>query len=155
MPQWYGLPPTDSYQFALIESVQRKFTSRFAQFLTFDDDLQMPVCTTEYHERLTKLNLFSLERRRERFMILYMFKIVIGLVPNPGLELDYNPHTKLRIKPKSPTTWPTWARKARNPIFFVSGPSLFNILPPELRELQDIRAPSSAPHHPPTLMPSS
>ena len=87
--------PTVSYHIALIESVQRRFTSRFAQFQAYNEDLQMPVCTIEYHERLKKLNIYSLQRRREWYIIIYMYKIIIGMVPNPGFVIDYNPRTKV------------------------------------------------------------
>ena len=35
-----------------------------------------------YHERLKSLGLYSLQRRRERYCIIYIWKIVEGLVPN-------------------------------------------------------------------------
>ena len=43
-----------------LEKVQKSFTSRINGMEELD-----------YHERLKKLNLYSLERRRERFMIIY------------------------------------------------------------------------------------
>ena len=45
----------------VIEGVQRKFTSRFAEFNTYDEELQMNVCQVEYSERLKKLKIYSLE----------------------------------------------------------------------------------------------
>ena len=35
-----------------------------------------------YPERLTVLKLYSLQRRRERYIIIYVWKILEGLVPN-------------------------------------------------------------------------
>ena len=35
-----------------------------------------------YWDRLSRLKLYSLERRRERFIIIYTWKIITGLVPN-------------------------------------------------------------------------
>ena len=32
-------------------------------------------------------------------MIIYVYKIVIGLVPNPALEWTYNERTKIKVKP--------------------------------------------------------
>ena len=43
-----------------LEKIQKSFTSKINGMEEFD-----------YHERLKKLNLYSLERRRERFMIIY------------------------------------------------------------------------------------
>ena len=36
----------------------------------------------EYSERLASLKLYSLQRRRERYCIIYVWKIIEGLVPN-------------------------------------------------------------------------
>ena len=36
----------------------------------------------EYSERLTSLKLYSLQRRRERYCIIYVWKIIKGFVPN-------------------------------------------------------------------------
>ena len=52
----------------LVEKVQRSFT-RFISGLS-------------YPERLTVLKLYSLQRRRERYIIIYVWKILEGLVPN-------------------------------------------------------------------------
>ena len=43
-----------------LEKIQKSFTSKINGMEELD-----------YHERLKKLNLYSLERRRERFMIIY------------------------------------------------------------------------------------
>ena len=54
-----------------LESVQRTFTSK----LNGLQDLN-------YHERLRALNLYSLQRRRERFCIITIWKIANGFHPN-------------------------------------------------------------------------
>ena len=36
----------------------------------------------EYSERLVSLKLYSLQRRRERYCIIHVWKIIEGLVPN-------------------------------------------------------------------------
>ena len=54
-----------------IEGVQRHFTSRISG------------CSDmSYWDRLIKLNVTSLQRRRERYSIISMFKIIQGLMPN-------------------------------------------------------------------------
>lgn len=132
--------PTDQRHIQLLENVQRRFTSRFACFQEYDHALGMPICTYEYHSRLSILKIYSLERRRERYMILYVFKILIELVPNPGLDLGrerYNDRTGLRITPKFCCTAPRWVQKARESSFFFQGPSLFNALPRDFRQIED------------------
>ena len=44
------------------------FTSRIATFLGYDAELEMPVYTVDYEDRLKVLKIFSLERRRERYI---------------------------------------------------------------------------------------
>ena len=90
-PLW---SPVDSRNINLLESVQRRFTRRFSAFQTYDMNLQMPICTVSYVDRLKRLKIYSLERRRECFMILYIHIIIIGLVPNPGLKIEYSMRTK-------------------------------------------------------------
>ncbi len=55
----------------LIERIQRSFTKHIAGM----HDLS-------YHVRLQKLCLYSVQRRRDRYCILYVWKIIEGLVPN-------------------------------------------------------------------------
>ena len=55
----------------MVEKVQRSFT-RFISGMA---------CLS-YTERLTVLKLYSLQRRRERYIIIYVWKILEGLVPN-------------------------------------------------------------------------
>ena len=66
-----------------------------------------------------------------------MFKIKIGLVPNPGFEPDYRRCQKFTWKPR------TDRKNGRYTIFCV-GPRLFNSLPPELRELDDTIQPGKS-----------
>ena len=54
-----------------IESVQRKFTARI-------DGMSQE----SYWSRLEKLDLYSMERRRERYSVLYVHKILAELSPN-------------------------------------------------------------------------
>ena len=54
-----------------LEKIQRSFTKHI---IGMND---MP-----YHERLKCLGLYSLQRRRERYCIIYLWKIIEGLAPN-------------------------------------------------------------------------
>ena len=55
----------------MVEKVQRSFT----RLISGIEGLSYP-------ERLTVLKLYSLQHRRERYIIIYMWKILEGLVPN-------------------------------------------------------------------------
>ena len=63
----------------------------------YDDNLLIPITTTCHHERLMMQNIYTLQRRWERYAIMYIYKIVIQLVPNPGLEIHYNFGTKIKV----------------------------------------------------------
>ena len=105
-------------------------------------ELKMPICVSTYPERLQKLKIYSLERRRERYQIIYIYKIIINIVPNPGFHIEYNPRTKYYVQPKSNLKAPTWARSIRANCFFNTGPSLYNKLPFQLREIEAINKPN-------------
>ena len=69
-----------------LEAVQRSFTSRI-------DNMEQ----LNYWERLAKLKLFSLQRRRERFLIIHTWKIFKELAPN-DLHLKFHHHPRLGIQ---------------------------------------------------------
>ena len=126
--------PVECYLIKLIESVQRRFTSRITQFNVYNEDLGFPVCVVDYWSRLKELKIFSLERRRERYMIIYIYKIIIGLCPNPGFEkIPMNRRTT--IQPKFNNKADSWIRNIRHGSFFTRGPMLFNSLPSYLRDI--------------------
>ena len=55
----------------LLEKVQRSFTKHNAGMHTMS-----------YEERLKHLNLYSIQRRRDRYQIIYLWKIIEKIVPN-------------------------------------------------------------------------
>ena len=63
--------PSKVTEIQLIEGVQRTFTSRVSGLKNLN-----------YWERLPELKLMSLQRRRERYIILMMWKILHNVVPN-------------------------------------------------------------------------
>ena len=54
-----------------------------------------------YWDRLKKLGLMSLQRRKERYVILHMWKIWQGAVPN-DLDIQFYDHTRLGNRCKIP-----------------------------------------------------
>ena len=71
--------PTDSTMISLLESVQRFFVRK----IDFGDNTDM-----DYWDRLKILKLYSLQRRRERYLIIYTWKVLNGVYPNPGILLN-------------------------------------------------------------------
>ena len=98
-----------------LESTQRSFTRYIAgcQGLT-------------YWERLKKLRLFSLQRRRERYVIIHIWKILNGEAPN-DISLVHHQHPRLGIRcniPHLPNDAPRSAKTAFDNSFAVKGPQL-------------------------------
>ena len=62
----------------LIEKVQRSFTKHITG-----------IKNKPYDERLKLLNLYSVQRRRDRYQIIYLWKIIEGLVPNLVVVVVY------------------------------------------------------------------
>ena len=67
--------PHKACEIKLLESVQRSFTRKI-------DGTTVGTVKMNYWERLQHLKLYSLQRRRERYIIIYVWKIVYGHVPN-------------------------------------------------------------------------
>ena len=70
-----------------LEEVQCSFIRKIRFENSFDLD---------YWQRLQCLNLYSLQRRRERYRIIYVWKVIEGLVPNisdsasAGIQCKHN-----------------------------------------------------------------
>lgn len=106
-----------------IETVQRAFTRRLENM----NDLN-------YWERLNALRLYSVQRRRERYIILYMFKILHGLVPNCGISFQTNERTGIHATvPLIRQDIPKSIKQNKLTSFSYVGPKLYNILPSILR----------------------
>ena len=90
-----------------------------------------------YLERLKELNLYSLQRRRERYIIMYTWKIIYDLVPNIIGENRIRMHNNwIGIQYKYPTL-PTEAsdriKTCKDNSFVFRGPKLFNCIPEDIR----------------------
>ena len=57
----------------LTETIQGRFGKVTDCFQSYDNNLQMPITTTSYHEWLKMFNIYSLQRRRERYTIIYIY----------------------------------------------------------------------------------
>ena len=108
-----------------LEGVQRSFTSKIIE-----------VEDQNYWQRLKLLNLFSLQRRRERYCILYVWKILENLVPNDiGLKLSNNSTRGRSVYIEGPKTNRSSIKTLRANSFSRSGPKMFNCLPSDLKNM--------------------
>ena len=108
---------------AHLESVQRLFTVQ-------TDNLNI----YNYYDRLKLMKLSSVQRRQERYRIIYVWKILQGLVPNPGIEWDSNVSRGRIVKiPTIKSSYSIKAKNMREQSLGVHGGKLFNSLPVDIR----------------------
>ena len=81
---------------------------------------------------------YSLERRRERVMILYAYRVIIGMLEFPWIEPYLERGIKLR--PRYVQGAPQRVRRVRHSSFFYKGAQLYNLIPVELRQVEEIVA---------------
>ena len=111
---------------ARLEGVQRTITSKIYTLKDYD-----------YFERLKALRMSSIERRRDRYTIMHVWKIIHNLAPN----LPMNPietyinqrRGRLCKVPEPRKGCSRRAKKLRSESFAIRGPKLFNLIPAELR----------------------
>ena len=111
----------------MLESVQRTFTCK----LDGMSDLN-------YYQRLQALNLYSTERRRDRYILMYVFKIIQGRVPNPGISYKWSARRgKVVITPPVPSSKQSRAATLLHNSFSRRAPRIFNAMPQSLRNISD------------------
>ena len=112
-----------------IEQIQRSFTYRISGMASFN-----------YWDRLTKLNISSLQRRREKSIIIYIWKIKHNTLPN-SINLEFKDHLRSQstkaILPKLPRTNCSLLTKYENS-FVIIGCKLWNSLPAPLTRSNNI-----------------
>ena len=119
-----------------IEDIQRSFTRKIHSH-----------GRESYWERLSSLHLYSLERRRERYKIIYVWKALEGMVPNFTVEdSQIKCQTSLRfgrqcVIPRVTRTATDRIQSLREGSLSVNGPKLFNMLPQKLRNMTNVGLP--------------
>ena len=106
-----------------IEAVQKAFTKKIGNLKDLD-----------YWDRLKRLNITSLQRRRERYIIIHIFKIVNDMAPN-DLCLEWYTNKRLGIKIKIPQVdynVPKYASSLMESSFRIKGAKLWNLLPADV-----------------------
>jgi len=120
-------PHGSAYLVDKIETVQRSFTRKIASM----DGLN-------YWERLQTLRLYSVQRRRERYMIMYVFKVLHRLVPNCGFSFHESARTGIRaVVPFIKSGLSSKLKTLKSNSFNHIAPMLYNILPRDMRIVYD------------------
>ena len=111
-----------------LEAIQRTMTAKI-------DGMQK----YNYHQRLHKLKLYSLQRRRERFIAIYMYKLSEGIVPN-NLQMKFYVTRRLERKCQQPKLNASMAHLStiRLNFFTSTGPAIYNLLPANLKEARSL-----------------
>ena len=90
----------------------------------------------DYWQQLKYLKIYSLQRRRERYVIIYFWKTLEEMVPNFGIKQMCNGrHGRYCLVPHVKTTAPVRVQNIRFSSLSVNGPRLFNILPHNIRNM--------------------
>ena len=120
-PLWI---PSKVTEIQLIEGVQRTFTSRISGLQHLN-----------YWERLAKLKLMSLQRRRERYVILTMWKIFHKVIPN-CCNIQFKTSSRngcVAIVPPLAKSSSSGNQTLYDQSFAVLGPKLWNKVPSPVR----------------------
>ena len=90
----------------------------------------------DYWDQLKFLKVYSLQRRRERYCIMYVWKILENQVPNFGIKVGYSKRLgRYCIVPHVRQSSSCKIQTIRFGSMGVNGPRLFNSLPPQIRNL--------------------
>jgi ribonuclease P/MRP protein subunit RPP40 len=116
--------PSDQASISKLEGVARHFTAQVAGLQDLD-----------YWDRLRELHLYSQERRRERYQIIFIWKCLQGYVQGYPINTLQSPR-RGRLIEVSPlqNQAPAAVKKAREASLSVKGARLFNLIPRDLRD---------------------
>ena len=117
--------PSDQASICRLESIARHFTAKI-----------MGLEGLDYWDRLKSLRLYSQERRRDRYQILFLWKVAQGQVKGYKATFVQN-ERRGRLMQVAPlcNRAPTAVKNARESSLQVRGANLFNCIPRELRDI--------------------
>ena len=114
--------PTDIVKIFSLEQVLRQYSAN-----------TKGLENKNYWERLKLLRLSSLQRRLQRYRIIYIWKIVVGKTHNFGINWKQHPSRGLLIDIKYPKGVSNKVLKIWRQSLEVNGGSLFNAMPYHIR----------------------
>ena len=112
-----------------LETVQRSFTAKINE-----------VKHLSYWDRLKSLKMMSLQRRRERYVIIHVFKILHDLAPN-DIGLQFHQTTRRGVCCKVPPLVKNSKHKYQRKYdesFHVFGAKLFNLIPKQIKKKKSL-----------------
>ena len=122
--------PSDQHSIGKLESIMRSYTSKIEGC----QDLN-------YWQRLQTLKLYSQERRRERYQLIFIWKLSQGMVDGYNIKFTMNPRRgRLAIVGDINLKAHPSVRRARERSLAVKGAKMFNLLPQHLRDINSMTA---------------
>ena len=118
--------PSKTTQIETIEKLQKDFFSRIPAIREMN-----------YWDQLKSMKMLSLQRRLERYRIIYTWKVLEGLVPNCGISMKQEggrSGRKCEIPPINKKEKKS-VQSLREQTFQVNGPQLFNSIPANVRNM--------------------
>ena len=118
--------PSDQGSINKIESIQYNLVNRIRDY---------KLANLNYWEKLQELHLYSQERRRERYQVIFLWKICQGLVSGYDVEFTSGGtrRGRLGVKKSVPRNCPTVVRRTRENSLTVT---IFNLLPENIRTIR-------------------
>ena len=123
--------PTLQNEINQLERIQKAFTCKI-----------QGMDKKDYHERLKALKLYSLERRRERYLIIYAWQMIEGIKENV-LNLKSMKNGRSRVIWSKPIRWSYMGKKIKHSSRSIVHNStakrmerLFNSIPPDKRNIE-------------------
>lgn len=111
-----------------LELLQRSYLRRIAGMQAYN-----------YWEQLKELKLFSLERRRERYIAIYIWRMLEGQVPNfEKTPVSFQWHQRRGREchvPRVMASAPSSIQRVRYNSLSIKGPKIFNSLPMSIRNI--------------------
>jgi len=126
--------PIGKGQIQQIELVQRAFLRRI-----------YALSELSYWDQLKETRLYSVERRRERYFIIYTWKVLEKIVPNVSIHQERkiiakwtSRHDRICHIPTVKSQVTAKVKAARYSSLGCRGPQLFNTIPADIRNITDV-----------------
>ena len=128
--------PHQNRDWSALEGIQRRFTSKINEVKLLD-----------YWSRLQNLRLYSIERRFERYQVIYVWKILEGHAPNLRINKIKSKQSDRRgnscilptLKHKNCSAK---VKSIRENSFSIHAPRLFNMMPKSIRDITGVKVDS-------------
>lgn len=114
-----------------LEAIQKSFLRKITGYSQLN-----------YWQLLDTLNIKSIQRRQERYSIIYTWRMMENQVPNAGIQHHISKRGRRCVVPPLTSARDNWIRRLRESSLNSRGPTLFNCLPRNIREITNCKTES-------------